>query len=368
MKGGETEVVTTLPCKVRLRFIDLARAIAILLMLEGHFVGVVLADAYRDPSHPVYAVWSAVRRFSAPLFFTVSGMIVAYLLAGESDPNFLRRKRVRKGLRRAAELLLWGYALQLSLKHMGSYLALDFGSWIFAFHVLQCIGCGLLGVIGLAAARHRFGGPPTVLWYGAGMVLCLAAYQWMKHQPQGIWIPQEAPQIIQNTLRGPHSVFPLFPWLAFVFMGSSIGVALRCVAVRETLSTAHAILFAAALGMLILWSLAAHLPTSPDALGGVAWFAGRACEVLVFLGLLRWWEARRGIGLVRLLRMGSFTFEIYIIHVIILYGGLFGLGLNNVLAKRLDPIGAAMGAAIFLLAFYVLAQVIHAWKHRSSSS
>ncbi len=38
----------------RLRFIDMARAVAILVMLEGHFVDVTLAREWLVAGHPAY--------------------------------------------------------------------------------------------------------------------------------------------------------------------------------------------------------------------------------------------------------------------------------------------------------------------------
>ncbi len=85
-----SEIANTV-AKPRLKFIDLARALAILLMLEGHFVGLSLAGEYRDSSSVIYNIWNSIRGFTAPLFFTVAGMIFAYLLSGETEGKFFKR-------------------------------------------------------------------------------------------------------------------------------------------------------------------------------------------------------------------------------------------------------------------------------------
>lgn len=351
------------PNKERLLFIDLARAIAILLMLEGHFVGMTLAEEYRDPGNPLYMAWGTVRRFSAPLFFTVAGMIFAYLLSGEAGVDFCRRKRVRRGLIRVGELLLWGYALQLTSKNIGHYFKLEFENWIFAFHVLQCMACGLLGLIGVAALQGRIGRLPLTWWYGAATVGSLCAFVWVSGLPIGAHVPAGWPEIFQNAIRGPRSVFPLFPWVAFSFLGGTLGVAVR--QYRDSLETPASCLWFIALA-LVLKAISMTMIHAPglDVTSGekLAWFAGRAAEVLAFLGVLRWIDIRFGIGVPRLLNMGRLTFEIYVIHVIALYGGIFGMGLNRLLEDRLNPWQAAGGAAAFLLFFFGLAQLIHAWK------
>ncbi len=347
----------------RLKFIDLARAIAILLMLEGHFVGLSLAEEFRDSSSAIYNIWNSIRGFTAPLFFTVAGMIFAYLLSGETEGLFFKRVRVRKGLKRTGELFFWGYVLQLSLKNFGSYLKLDFGNWVYAFHVLQCIGAGLLGLLGIAAIHARFSRLSLSLWYAAGLILTLSFYLWIKGAPGDAPIPEGWPQIFQNAVRGPYSVFPLAPWLAFAFLGGAMGVAVR--SYKDHLETQRSCLwfFAVAALLIIVWIVSVTaLPSE-----GIAWFTARSAQVVAFLGLLRWVEIRFGIGVPRLLCCGRMTFEIYIVHVIVLYGGLFGIGLKNWISGNLNPWQAAGGAIVFLTAFFWFAQWVDGWKRAKQS-
>lgn len=349
----------------RLKFIDLARAIAILLMLEGHFVGMSLADPRQYAGHPIYETWNFIRGFTAPLFFTVAGMIFAYLLSGETEGKFFKRVRVRKGLKRAVELFFWGYALQLSVKNIGAYFLLEFDTWVFAFHVLQCIGMGLLALMGIAALQSRFQKVSLSWWYAGGLVLTMVFYLWLKSLPKGVFVPEGWPQIVQNAIRGPRTVFAIAPWLGFAFLGGAIGVAVR--KYKDQLTTQKSCLwfFAVAAGLKLLWVIAVILPGIPQTSSeGVAWFTGRASEVVAVLGLLRWVEIRFGIGLPRLLCCGRMTFEIYIVHVIVLYAGLFGIGLNQWISDSLNPWQAAGGAAVFLTVFFWFAQWVDAWKTR----
>jgi uncharacterized membrane protein len=54
--------------KTRLYFIDIARTIAILLMLEGHFVHDSLAPEWVNESFPAYHTWKFIRGFTSPTF------------------------------------------------------------------------------------------------------------------------------------------------------------------------------------------------------------------------------------------------------------------------------------------------------------
>ncbi|WP_411826916.1 heparan-alpha-glucosaminide N-acetyltransferase domain-containing protein [Luteolibacter sp. AS25] len=351
--------------KVRLKFIDLARAIAILLMLEGHFVGLTLADQALYKDHPVYMVWNFIRGFTAPLFFTVAGMIFTYLLMGAKEVHFWKRVRVRKGLMRAGELLVWGYVLQLWIKSWRDYLRGNFSDWFYAFHVLQCIGMGLILLILVAWICSFFKKLPLYVGYLITLVVALMFYSWMKGLPEGAYFPEGAPQLVQNMFRGKYSVFPIVPWLAFPLLGGALGAFLRNERVSGTGAMAKYWLFLVALGLRLLWGVIPEIPgLSAEVIEGFSWFAGRASQVVFFLGLLRWIEIRWGIGLSWMRRVGQETFAIYIFHVMVLYGGTFGLGLKNWYKEALSPWEAAGGALLFVSFFAGYAVLLNMWKAR----
>ena len=98
----------------RLYFIDAVRAFAILMMLQGHFIDTLLSPVYRDKTNTVYTIWSYFRGITAPTFFTISGLVFAYLLLrayakGDDQP------RIKKGLFRGLLLLAIGYSLRINL-------------------------------------------------------------------------------------------------------------------------------------------------------------------------------------------------------------------------------------------------------------
>jgi len=116
----------------RLVFIDLMRAYAILMMLQGHTVGTVLAPQFQDNSFTLYYIWSFMRGITAPVFFFSSGTIFSYLLLRKDLP-FWQNERVTKGIKRAALLLLTGYLLRFNpevFSHLDNF---D----IFSFQVNQ---------------------------------------------------------------------------------------------------------------------------------------------------------------------------------------------------------------------------------------
>ena len=146
----------------RLVFIDIARSIAILMMLEGHFIVMALCNDYRGNEYLLYDIWRFTRGLTAPLFFTVSGLVFTYLLV-RNNVGFFENKRVRKGLKRSLQLVLWGYALQLNLLYL---IQGEFSGFFFIFHVLQCIGASLFTVILVYGIYKLFRVVPLYIWLG----------------------------------------------------------------------------------------------------------------------------------------------------------------------------------------------------------
>lgn len=362
----------------RLRFIDMARAVAILLMLEGHFVDVTLAPEWRTPGHPAYDYWLYVRGLAAPMFFTVTGVIFAYLLSGVREPGFLKVRRVRRGLQRAAELFFWGYLLQVDLGQLPQLLRGEWDSWFQAFHVLQCIAVGLLVIIAMFGLLRKAG--PRVLaasYIAIGFALFLLAV--ILANTAGP-LPHNAPAWLQNPLKGTSSPFPLAPWLGFTLYGAAIGVLVRLHS--EARDGGMSPLPFLAIGLLLKtggWAMDRWLGEKLlDALGNATRprvlfdaFHGRIGEILLVLGALVWIEKHCRPGAPWFQAIGRNTFPIYVSHVIILYGGIFGLGLNDWLEKSLNPWQAALGAVIFCGFFAVCAQGVEPlalrwkdWRYR----
>ncbi len=342
----------------RLKFIDMARSVAILLMLEGHFVGVVLAERWRDESLWGYQVWNFFRGIAAPMFFTVAGLVFVYLLTGNRAVPFPENPRVRKGLKRALILLFWGYALQIQIANVPGYFRGEVPPWVFAFHVLQCIGVGLVALIAVFGVQRWVPRVPLGLCYVAACLAILAVYGWLRMLPEGEHFPPGAHQAVQNLFKGPQSVFPLAPWLAFPMLGGAIGAGVRRWREQVTAPWFPFAFFGVAVA-LVLASWLAHaggrwFPSLEPMAWGYAWFLGRTGQIVFVLGVLLVIEHRLRPGDSWFMRVGKHTFPIYVIHVILLYGGLFGIGLKNLWTNGFSPWQAAVGALAFMALFVLL--------------
>jgi uncharacterized membrane protein len=360
----------------RLKFIDMARSIAILLMLEGHFIDLTLMESFRDPNNSVYIIWHFIRGFTAPMFFTVTGVVFVYLLTNNKDAGFWKNKRVRKGFKRSFELLFWGYLLQMNVLNIFQYLQGNFSDWIVAFHVLQCIGVGISALL-LIFGLYKWIGKGALVWYYflAG-TLVFAFYPYFKQLPEGVYAPHGGPQFIQNLFKGPNGVFPIIPWMAFTLYGGMVGALLHRwhKHVKKVWFPLIFILLGLALN-LFGWSVcktidelfnALHIHSNLDFVAN-AWLYGRVGQVLIVLGILMFIEKYFHIKDSLFLQVGQNTLPIYVIHVVVLYSGIFGYGLNHLIAKQLTPWQSVLGAIGFILIFVILIKFykpIEALLHR----
>ncbi len=364
---NEEEVEIIQKPKVRLKFIDMARSFAILLMLEGHFIEhtfqdfkpmIELVKQNGTSGYLLFDWWYFMKGFTAPLFFTVTGLVFVYLLARNKEAGYFRNPRVKRGFRRAFELLFWGYALQLNLKHLGNTFNHEF-PWLYAFHVLQSIGVGIIGLLLIFGLYKLIKRGPLFLYYFIAGTIVFCFYPYLKSIPEGTYLPSGFPQILQNMIHGPKSVFAIVPWMAFTLYGGMVGaliirfqddvkkywfpfVFIGVGLILNTFGRTIGILIDDTLAMVGFWKLE---------LVHNAWLYGRLGQIFIALGLLMLFDKLVNFKGELFLKIGQNTLPIYIIHVMILYGGLFGYGLNLFLAKALNGWQSVLGAALFITLF-----------------
>jgi uncharacterized membrane protein len=331
--------------KQRLYFIDIARSIAILLMLEGHFVHDSLALDLRDESNSIYYYWKFIRGFTSPVFLTVTGIVFTYLLLGNDHTPFWKNQRVRKGLKRVVELLFWGYLLQY-----------------YAFHVLQCIGIGILTIITIYGISRLIKVIPLWIYYAVAGVLLFSSYLYFGLLPEGQYWPKHAPEFIQNIFHGKHSLFPLTPHMGYTMFGAMIGVILFHA--KEKVKTTRFILAGFSLGLflflfikkcLLLLSEISLFDNAP--IYRMDWLFEKLGVVFMVLSVLLALETYvlkiKKSNL--FLKVGQSTLSIYIIHMIVLYGSLTGRGLTHYFHERLNAYQIVPYTLLFVLSFVVFA-------------
>ena len=368
----------------RLKFIDMARSIAILLMLEGHFTGAALGKQWRTDEFWLYTIWHNIHGLTSPLFFTVTGLIFVYLLSGNNTIPYLQNERVKKGYSRVLELLFWGYLIQFNILsvaqsfYYGSTFHFD---WFYAFHVLQSIAIGMFFLL-LIYGLFKLINKGALYWYYLlGGLFIFGAYailknyiqleeeqiaQQLKSKPD-YW-PIGAPKFIQNMFYGQYSDFSFVRYSGYTVLGGMLGSLIRIYSkkAKEWWFGTGFLLTGIVISIFIQPSM--HYLFS--ALEGIGLHPSRIYElnatsfirfgqVVSLLGLLMLIEKYFNVKALLFLKIGQNTLPIYVVHVIILYGGIFGFGLKPLLFdQNLNPWISVSISAIFIVLFAIMIKYI----------
>ena len=202
-----------MPTQSRIVFLDALRAFAILMMLQGHWMSGLLNVNQLDTTHWGYRFWLYCRGFTAPAFFTLTGWVFCFLLL-KNPLQGTQNPRIKKGLKRGVELLIWGYLLRLNLP---SLLYGSINPSFFQPDVLHIIGLSLFIIILIYSSLHFL--KEQLGWiflsFGIGIFMLEPLYSnWNLD-----FLP---PGISGYVVKGYGGVFYLFPWLGYVFWGAAI--------------------------------------------------------------------------------------------------------------------------------------------------
>jgi len=354
----------TLPLKERLHFLDALRAFAILLMLEGHFIDSLLAVEFRDPNNVFFSVWLYMRGITAPVFFTITGTVFAYLLI-RWQGKILENPRILKGLRRGGYLILVGYLLRFNIFTLWKGLtSFTFPKYFLVVDVLHCIGLSIIGIIGLYVltyGRSRF--LFQVLAVGLGVTIFMFERNYFDLTFEG-W-----PLFLRNYLVKENSVFTIIPWIGYAFLGAYLGTVLHWLGTKK--GSYKLQVLAGILGLLGWWLMERssaflmemHWLTGVEEFRAVAYYNylfQRMGNVLVIFAIfmllepfLKKWPI--------FLEMGRSTLSIYNLHFVVLYGTGFGWGLSRVFYRQLTPVTAIAGAILFII---VICTLVYYWNRR----
>jgi uncharacterized membrane protein len=203
----------------RLRFIDVYRGLAILLMLHGH-----TADAVLSPSEKMsiaFQIYTIFRGFTAPMFLFISGFAFSITTLKYAEEYFKFSKKFIKRLRKFFFITLLGYFLHLpylSLKKILNETDSQTLAQLFSSDVLQVIGLTLLFLqIALFLIKDEAKFANLMLYLGASIFALSQIFFTIDFSK---FLPLPISQYL-NTFNG--SKFPFFPWSGFVMFGSYLG-------------------------------------------------------------------------------------------------------------------------------------------------
>jgi uncharacterized membrane protein len=328
----------------RRSYIDWARGLAVLIMIEAHTLDAWTRAADR---HTVaFRNLTILGGFAAPLFLWLAGVALA-LAADRTAKRTTRADAVRAGVRRGIEVFFLAFLFRLQafvLSPGGPPLRL------LRVDILNVMGPSLAAAAllwGLAGSRRG-----AALLPAAAAVLMAMATPLVR---TAAWV-ESLPSIVQWYIRpaGDQTTFTLFPWAGFVFAGAAIGALLARSATAQAETRTIAALAGAGAALTGLGFYTASLPSiyvhASFWTSSPTFFAIRTGVMTVALCVL---FAGRGIAELwpapfhALERLGRHSLFVYWIHVELVYGYATWL-----IHGRL-PIGATVaGYAAFSLLIY----------------
>ncbi len=348
----------------RLHFIDLVRAYAILMMVQGHMIDATMAYEFRDLDNFFYGLWNHMRGITAPVFLFSSGAIFTYLLMRKNVP-FYKNERVGKGLKRAILLLFIGYFLRFNTGLLAAgeeFNVMDF-RYSFASDVLHCIAIAILTII-ILYVLHKITRIPMWLFLLASATFIFYFFpnslkiDWLKAMP--------LPLATYFTLDYGAN-FTLIPWLGFSLYGALLGYILS-----KNVNVAFNYLFTL---IILVLGLALHFGSG----GALAYLYKMTGDMnlkyllynnflfyhlgntLIVCGIISFIANTVKIP-VLLAKIGQKTMMIYVVHVFIIYGTWFNPGLMCYYKYSFEPWLSILSVVLLIVFFITIVNYIDALK------
>lgn len=199
--------------KSRFLFLDLLRGWALIIMIETHIFTAFLNSSLRNEWW--FGILNYINGLVAPGFLFVSGAVFYISTYGKTDELRTFGVTFRKRLYRILLIFIAGYSLHLpflSLKRMMKDADPQSLLNFFSVDVLQCIAAGLLLILILKLLIRNEKIFISVVSAFFFVIVLTSFVIWGQHL--------DLPYFVSAYFnRQGGSLFPLFPWLAFIFAG-----------------------------------------------------------------------------------------------------------------------------------------------------
>ncbi len=344
----------------RIIFLDLMRAFAVLMMVQGHTIDTFLGDQYRSFDSPVYDFWLTMRGITAPIFMFTSGVVFTYLLRSNSIP-FVYNPRVKKGVYRAIVLILIGYLLRFPTPKMFVFNEVTKQQWMvfFTIDALHVIGISILIILCLAYFAEVYKRSDYFVFAIAACFLFLFSFfsekiSWANYLP----VP-----FASYLYQGTGSIFPIFPWSGYVVCGAILGI---YIAKNPTFVSTKTFCYKLlAVGVFsVIFSCALNLLENFE-FGTKEFWTDNMTLIFYRLGIvliLNSFMAFISIKIksipILISQVGKNTLFIYTVHIIILYGSAWIPGFAMFYSKTLNIQLSILAAGVLITLMFGLVSIV----------
>jgi len=346
----------------RVIFIDLGRFVALVFMLYGHTVSALLAPDYQHGTW--FEVWQFQRGLTSSLFLLLSGFAFSVATSRHWGAHQQISSAVLRRARRFSLFVLLGYALHFPVSRFTLLRTATDEQWqsFLAVDVLQLIGVTfvIVQVLVLVTRSRQIFAITTFLL--AALVLATTHAVWAVEWAD--WLPLSLASYLSPATG---SLFPLFPWSAYVLFGAALGQTYVGWGAARLSSYACFGLLIPGAGMVAgAWAVAS--------IDGAAWSEAplnfvpiqvplRVGTCLMLLSAVAYVSQR----LTRLPRffaaVAQETLLIYFVHLCIVYGSIWSAGLVQTRGASLGPAETAAWVVVLLASMAGLGWCWHWLKH-----
>jgi len=341
--------------KKRIAFIDFHRGLAILVMIEVHVFNALLSPEIQNQS------WFSIVRFInglvAPSFLFVSGF--AFIIAAEKKTEEFRKYGHVFWNQIGRILLIYfaGYSLHLPFHSLSKILTDSTPEQLksfFAVDILQTIALGLLILLLIVLFVKKKKCQLYLIIAGALFFILFAPAIWSFDF--GTFLPIYLSGYL-NTNNG--SLFPLFPWLSFMFIGSVFGRIYISLMAKNSLKNFDQLILSLSLflivtGHLFLWKdFPIHFQLSVP---NYFFFMVRFGYVLLILYISKVVTEKIDFSKSFIMDLSRESLLVYWLHLVLLFGQFWnGKSINQLVNQSFILSEASTATAIFVVLMIVVA-------------
>ena len=334
----------------RVIFIDLARALAVVLMVSGHTSSALLADRYRIG--PWFDVWTFQRGLTSALFLLLAGFAFSVATARHWSSHVRLSAAVLRRVRRFALFVVLGYGLHFPVPHFSELATITESQWraFMTVDVLQLIGVSLIGLQLLVLLSRTWRVFIVAAFAVAGAIIGASPAVWHTEWTTAAPLPVAA-YLSPST----GSLFPVFPWAAYVFVGAATGQLYARWGVARLVSFVRWGMFVPGVALIALgltvWS---GIP------GDVALRTGACFLILALIAIV----SRQVRQLPHVFgAVAQESLVVYFVHLCIVYGSIWNPGLARLYGGALSPAMTILAVLVVVTAMIGLAAQWNRFKH-----
>jgi len=319
----------------RIDYIDYLRASAVLVMIFAHVLDAVLAPEYKKDD--LYRFFNFMNGFVAPAFLFAAGASFTIVITKRKDDILNFRFPAFKQLWRVSQIFILGYLLHLPYKtahQMETIMSEQQYLNFLRSDVLHVIAIGLfLSQLIFVIVRNEkklF----IIIFILALLTIAFTPFA-RAYNFESVFPVEIATYFNKNF----NSIFPLFPWLSYIFFGSIIMFVIQKYSAEGKHDAVLTRLLYLGLAVIILASIPEFIGLKPNEAYNF-WHTSsnivgiKLGFVLLWMIFMRFLQTKFSYRMKYLKIFGQEPLFVYVFHLIIVYGSVLSTGLAHSLGRN----------------------------------